>query len=118
MAPYISAEIKTYAEIGASRRLLMGDSINETSEQINSSTSQESLHISVPEMRKMNAYPILTPIEAQTYVHTLNEKDELMLHPLISGLPMDIAQEQLECFAKYILPMFNIDNPVPSNAPY
>lgn len=106
MAPYISAEIEAYAKFGASRRLLMGDSLQETEEQAQGAARTSSLAVPIADMRKMNAYPILTPDEAQAWVRRLTAKDELMLHPLVSGVPIGIVQEQLECFAKYVLPMF------------
>ena len=104
MGPYIAAEMEAYARFGASRRRLMGDSTTETEAQAEDASAESSLQIDLAAVRAMNAYPILTPDEAIAYVDRLGPNDDLMLHPLISGVPMPIVREQLATFERHILP--------------
>lgn len=104
MGPYFAAEIAAYARFGASRRRLMGDSITETEAPPNDAASAESMALDLAALRAMNAYPILTPDEALAYIERLGPNDDLMLHPMISGVPMAIVREQLATFERHILP--------------
>ena len=102
MGPYIAAEMAAYARFGASRRRLMGDSVAES--EAEDATSAASMTVDLDALRAMNAYPILTPDEALAYIEQLGPDDNLTLHPLISGVPMDIVREQLATFEQHILP--------------
>ncbi|AZI35113.1 putative oxidoreductase [Caenibius tardaugens NBRC 16725] len=104
MAPYIAAEMEAYAKFGASRRLLMGDSTTESEAQAQQASRQESLKVDLAAIRAMNGYPIMTPDEAAAYIDRLGPGDEVMLHPLISGLPIEIAREHLAMLERYVLP--------------
>ena len=103
MGPYIAAELEVYAKLGASRRQLLGDRATESDAQ--QSRELDSLKVDLQAIRAMNAYPILTPAEAKAHVESLGAHDELTLNPLISGLPIELAREQLATFARHVLPL-------------
>jgi alkanesulfonate monooxygenase SsuD/methylene tetrahydromethanopterin reductase-like flavin-dependent oxidoreductase (luciferase family) len=96
MGRYIAAEVETYAKLGASARMLMGDGAAETSRPVQPDLAQ---------LRASNGYPILTPGEAAAYVRRLGPDDEIGINPLISGLPAEIAWEHLESFARHVVPL-------------
>lgn len=58
----------------------------------------------VSTLRASGLYPILTPEEAMTYATSLGPRDQLCVHPLISGFPPQMAWKQLEKFASTVLP--------------
>ena len=104
MGPYIAAELEAYAKLGASRRLLMGDSTTESDADARQADKRDPLNVDLKAIRAMNGYPILTPTQAKAYVDGLGADDEVTLNPLISGLPIEIAREHLETFERHLLP--------------
>jgi len=99
MGPWIAAELDAYSKFGASARQLMGDVVD-----AEEGSAKPPMAIDLAAIRAMNAYPILTPEEAVAHVGTLGPEDDLSLHPLISGLPPEIAWEQLHAFERHVLP--------------
>jgi alkanesulfonate monooxygenase SsuD/methylene tetrahydromethanopterin reductase-like flavin-dependent oxidoreductase (luciferase family) len=99
MGPYIAAELDAYSKFGASARQLLGDSMADADKGAEAPRT-----IDLDAIRAMGAYPILTPDEAIAHVRTLGPNDDLSLHPLISGVPAEIAWEQLAAFERYVLP--------------
>ncbi|WP_157217124.1 LLM class flavin-dependent oxidoreductase [Flavisphingomonas formosensis] len=100
MGPWIAAELDAYSKFGASARQLMGDVMD-----AEEGSAKPPMAVDLTAIRAMNAYPILTPEETASYVRGLGPEDELAIHPLISGLPAEIAWEQLEAFERHALPL-------------
>jgi alkanesulfonate monooxygenase SsuD/methylene tetrahydromethanopterin reductase-like flavin-dependent oxidoreductase (luciferase family) len=55
-------------------------------------------------LRATGLYPILRPAEAVDYIRAQGSGAQLLLHPLISGMPPEIGRAQLEYFAAHVLP--------------
>ena len=55
-------------------------------------------------MRASGVYQVLTPDECVAMVQRQGELGSLMLHPLMGGIPPDIAWESLELFESDVLP--------------
>jgi len=88
MAPYILHECNSYGRWSAAAA---------TNSQYTEVTDAAGL-------RATGLYPVLRPQEAVDYVRALGPGAQLLLHPLISGMPPGIGWEQLETFAAHVLP--------------
>jgi len=55
-------------------------------------------------LRASGLYPVLRPREAVDYIRARGPGAQLLLHPLISGMPPAIGWDQLRCFAEQVLP--------------
>lgn len=54
-------------------------------------------------LRASGLYPILTARQARAHLAKLGPRDQVCLHPLVSGFPPEWAWEQLEYFARHVL---------------
>lgn len=55
-------------------------------------------------LRDTGLYPVLTPAQAIEYAHERGDNGNVCLHPLISGQSPVRGWEQLERFARDVLP--------------
>jgi len=88
MAPYILHECNSYGR---------WSSAGATNSQYTEMTDASAL-------RASGLYPILRPQDACDYVRAQGPHAQLLLHPLISGMPPEIGWRQLRFFADTVLP--------------
>ena len=55
-------------------------------------------------MRASGVYQVLTPDECVAMVQQQGDLGSLMLHPLMGGIPPDVAWESLELVESEVLP--------------
>ena len=58
----------------------------------------------VDDVRRSGVYRVVTPTECIELAHELGDFGTLLLHPLMGGIPPDLAWESLELFAAKVLP--------------
>jgi len=58
----------------------------------------------VDEVRKSGVYRVVTPDECVELASELGDFGTLVLHPLMGGIPPDVAWESLELFERKVLP--------------
>jgi alkanesulfonate monooxygenase SsuD/methylene tetrahydromethanopterin reductase-like flavin-dependent oxidoreductase (luciferase family) len=87
MAPYITHEMKSYAEWALAPNV-----------------SHPPVQIDIGALRASGAYPIMTAADGIAYAKARGENGDLSLHPLIAGMPPEIGWEQLKRFEMEILP--------------
>lgn len=58
----------------------------------------------VDEVRKSGVYRVVTPDECVALAEELGDFGTLVLHPLMGGIPPDVAWESLELFERKVLP--------------
>ncbi|MEM0953060.1 MAG: LLM class flavin-dependent oxidoreductase [Pseudomonadota bacterium] len=86
MAPYLLHECNAYGRWQAA-----------------SDTEGQYQEISDPEMlRETGLYPILSAEAARAHLDSLGARDQVCLHPLVSGFPPEFAWQQLEYFAEAV----------------
>ena len=88
MAPFILHECNSYGRWSA------GAATNSQYAEVTDASA----------LRASGLYPIMRPREAVDYIRARGPGAQLLLHPLISGMPPAIGWEQLQCFAQQVLP--------------
>jgi hypothetical protein len=58
----------------------------------------------VDDVRKSGVYRVVTPDECVELARELGDFGTLILHPLMGGIPPDVAWESLELFERKVLP--------------
>ncbi len=58
----------------------------------------------VDDVRKSGVYRVVTPDECVELAKELGDFGTLILHPLMGGIPPDVAWESLELFERKVLP--------------
>jgi alkanesulfonate monooxygenase SsuD/methylene tetrahydromethanopterin reductase-like flavin-dependent oxidoreductase (luciferase family) len=58
----------------------------------------------VDDVRKSGVYRVVTPDECVALAEELGDFGTLVLHPLMGGIPPDVAWESLELFERKVLP--------------
>jgi alkanesulfonate monooxygenase SsuD/methylene tetrahydromethanopterin reductase-like flavin-dependent oxidoreductase (luciferase family) len=56
------------------------------------------------ELRASGQFPVLTPDECVALAQSMGPMDSLVFHPMLGGIPPDLAWESLELFAAKVLP--------------
>src|SRR5205823_9669078 len=65
------------------------------------------VHVARPDLEGVKAsdvYHILTPDECVAFAEKLGPMGTLLLHPLVGGMPPELAQESLDLLASKVLP--------------
>jgi hypothetical protein len=58
----------------------------------------------IDDVRKSGVYRVVTPDECVELAHELGDFGTIVLHPLMGGIPPDVAWESLELFERKVLP--------------